>query len=30
VGVGGVGSPLPTVPQTGPIRQVICNITSSS
>ena len=29
VGVGCVGSPLPTVPQTGPIRQVICNITSS-
>jgi len=29
VGVGCVGSPLPTVPQAGPIRQVICNITSS-
>ena len=29
VGVGCVGSPLPTVSQAGPIRQVICNITSS-
>ena len=29
VGVGCVGSPFPTVPQAGPIRQVICNITSS-
>jgi hypothetical protein len=26
VGVGCVGRPLPTVPQAGPIRQVICNI----
>ncbi len=29
VGVGCVGSPLPTVSQAGPVRQVICNITSS-
>jgi hypothetical protein len=29
VGVGCAGGPLPTVSQTGPVRQVICNITSS-
>ncbi len=29
VGVGRVGGSLPPVTQTGPFRQVICNITSS-